>query len=1037
MSIVQTWFVVAVATCWGLNAEIVAAADPETGCGARAPVSGVIDARRPEPRPDWRTAAGQGATATASVKPPDEATTLAARAVLLTDEGRLKEGIELGERALALIERRAARPIFQDGVVLNNAGLAYERAGDTTRAERLYVRALAVYRVTLPAEHKEVATTINNLASLCESLGLFDRADELYQQSLIIDTKVSGADSASVATTLSNQALLATYRGDYAAAEDLLKRVRAIDDARLESGHVDIARDRFNLAELYRIMGRYSEAEALLRESIAILESRVGPNHRLMGFVLASSGSLAFLQGDYERAATFLTRALALREDIYGESHVDVLVTLNQLALVYHEIGRLAEADVALGRALAIAEEVLGPIHPTTGTVLNNVSVLRTTTGDLELADAAAQRSLEIQEKSVGSTHPDVALALNNLALVASLRGEYARADQLLRRALAIDEQALGANHPVVARLLSNLALSAGAQDRLAEAVDYASRNGGIHEHNLQLILATGSEEQKRAYVNSLFVDTNAAISLHVDHAPRRPDALRLALTTILQRKGRALDAMSDHISRVRRRLAPADQSLFDRLSAVRAQLAGLVLGSSSAAAMALDLERVARLENEAEMLERQISTRSVEFQDEAEQVDFDRIRQSVPESAALVEIALYYPLDIRARAQRERFGPARYVAYVVKRGQEPTFVELGDAGRISRDVARLRTRLRDPNADDVRNAARDVYERVVEPIRSLLGTTRTLIISPDGDLNLVPFAALVDETERYLAQSYTITYVTSGRDLLRLNRKMPPRQSPLVIADPDFDRAGPNPVATQSTAIRSAELTKERWPRLQGTADEAVRLAGILQKADVLTRERATEEALKNASAPSILHIATHGFFLSDQDGVDPVIGRGGLPGPRLLAQARGAENPLLRSGLVLAGANRNTLDATGQDGLLTALEVAGLDLWGTRLVVLSACETGLGDVKNGEGVLGLRRALVLAGAESQLVTLWKVADTETRDFMVAYYQRLKAGETRGEALRQAQLQMLKSNQSNHPFYWASFIPIGDPTAIGGEFVQ
>lgn len=143
-----------------------------------------------------------------------------------------------------------------------------------------------------------------------------------------------------------------------------------------------------------------------------------------------------------------------------------------------------------------------------------------------------------------------------------------------------------------------------------------------------------------------------------------------------------------------------------------------------------------------------------------------------------------------------------------------------------------------------------------------------------------------------------------------------------------------------------------------------------------------------------------------------------------------RKIENPLLRSGLALAGANRR--QSGEEDGILTALEASGLDLWGTKLVVLSACETGIGEVKTGEGVYGLRRALVMAGAETQVMSLWKVDDEATKNLMVGYYKRLLAGEGRSEALRQVQLAMLKSPATAHPFYWASFIASGDWRPLG-----
>jgi CHAT domain-containing protein len=222
-----------------------------------------------------------------------------------------------------------------------------------------------------------------------------------------------------------------------------------------------------------------------------------------------------------------------------------------------------------------------------------------------------------------------------------------------------------------------------------------------------------------------------------------------------------------------------------------------------------------------------------------------------------------------------------------------------------------------------------------------------------------------------------------------------------------------------------------------------------------VLTEARASEAAVKAVSAPSILHIATHGFFLPDQKQDVSVAqsarGLGLANDPASAAVAIRGENPLLRSGLALAGANERGNLAAGEDGVLTAYEAAGLDLWGTRLVVLSACETGVGEVQNGDGVYGLRRALVLAGSEAQVMTLWQVSDDATRDLMIEYYRRLQSGAGRGEALRQVQLAMLSGAQKasggqqrglggeqaprdgrvregnwSHPFYWAAFIQSG-----------
>ena len=278
----------------------------------------------------------------------------------------------------------------------------------------------------------------------------------------------------------------------------------------------------------------------------------------------------------------------------------------------------------------------------------------------------------------------------------------------------------------------------------------------------------------------------------------------------------------------------------------------------------------------------------------------------------------------------------------------------------------------------------------------------------------------------------------------MRLQVPSPSQQKPVIVANPDFDNNPESPNLSQlandscSTNNRgSNDLDQLYYCPLEETAQEAKAIAPQLPGVQVLTGSQATENALKQLHGPSILHIATHGFFdknqsldLTDSAGaVEP----GAISKDRAKATGIRTENPLLRSGLALAGFNRR--QSGSEDGVLTALEAAGLDLRGTKLVVLSACKTGLGDVANGEGVYGLRRAFAIAGAESQLISLWVVNDLGTKDLMVDYYQHLQNNVGRSAALRQTQLRMLKSQQYHHPHFWAPFIASGDWKGMGSIF--
>jgi len=236
------------------------------------------------------------------------------------------------------------------------------------------------------------------------------------------------------------------------------------------------------------------------------------------------------------------------------------------------------------------------------------------------------------------------------------------------------------------------------------------------------------------------------------------------------------------------------------------------------------------------------------------------------------------------------------------------------------------------------------------------------------------------------------------------------------------FSKTALKGVDTRTLVTIGPELSSMYFAPLPGTAAEAHSIQSLFRDAKILTGRDASKTSLKQVAGPSILHIATHGFYL------DESAAPGGARGP---IQARKLDNPLVRSGLALAGAN---LNKRGDNGVLTALEASGLNLWGTEVVTLSGCETGLGEVKKGEGVYGLRRAFLLAGAQSLVMSLWPVSDRVTQETMTAYYTGLKAGLGRGEALRQAQLSMLRRKQREHPFFWAGFIHSGDWRSLDGR---
>jgi CHAT domain-containing protein len=734
---------------------------------------------------------------------------------------------------------------------------------------------------------------------------------------------------------------------------------------------------------------------------------------------------------------------------------------------------------------------------------LNVLAKLYRAKGDYARAEATILRLLKIVESSPSGNFNSfqelsLSIVLNELAALYEAKGDYVRALQNRLRSSELTERYLA---QVLTPNINPSATDPSEVWRNRIAVGVAG--------------TAGAESYRQFMLDSLKEETYATVSLHIRYLPQDKQAAQLALTTILRRKGRVLDTMADQLNILRRYGNSQDQKLVDQLTKAYTRLAALSnensqtvelspskrmeeLGKEMTRAMEQgaptqeiekemrkeaekfasritsnitpNLNQIMQIQMEVNHLEEAISWRSAELRKPETAITLSAVCQAIPADAALVEIIEYQPFNAKARTEAESFGGPRYAAYVVRRNEDaPQWVELGDAAGTDDAVLQLRNALRDPQRADVKELARALDERVMRPVRKLLGQTRRIFLAPDGVLNLIPFAALADEKNQYLVENYSINYLTSGRDLLRLQTKGESHDEAKVFANPLFDlmagkqQSGSNKqsLATTNPTVAnpiSKDLKAVNYSPLPGTAVEAFALGKLFPKATVYTEANATEAALKSVNRPRLLHIATHGFFLDDQTATQS------LESPRMdtgINTIARSYFTLLRSGLILAGV-RQRASGSDEDGVLTALEMAGMDLWGTKLVVLSACETGLGLVKIGEGVYGLRRALVLAGSETQIMSLWKVSDAGTRDLMVAYYARLQQGESRIEAMRQVQLAMLRgellpgsgnkqlnlrdtgeaddavpAKEYRHPYFWAAFIPSGDWRNMEGKEAQ
>ena len=887
---------------------------------------------------------------------------------------------------------------------INNLGANYANLGEYEKAIAFYQQALDMSRKI--GDHLAESSNINNLAALYSVLGRYGEAEPLLKQALTIRKQKLGDNHPDTAASLNNLAELYRVQGRYSEAEPLYKEALAISKQQLGDNHPDVAQSLNNLAELYLSQGRYSEAEPLLKQSLAIRKQQLGDNHPDVAQSLNNLAELYLSQGRYSEAEPRYKEALDIFKQQLGDNHPSTATSLNNLAFLYQYQGRYSEAEPLYKEALFIFKQQLGNNHPSTAASLNNLAFLYRIQGRYSEAEPLLKQSLAIRKQQLGDNHPDTAQSLNNLAGLYQSQGRYSEAEPLYKEALFIFKQQLGNNHPDVAQTLNNLATLYWNQGKYPEADELFSQGLQVEEYNFSQNLIAGDEFQKQAYIAIYSGTIDTVISRSLQSIPNNSEATRLALKTILQRKGRILDVLSNSLQILRQQVNdPQSQELLTQFIATRTQYANLIFEKlEDFPSPEIYRQKLAELDTKAKQLEDQISRRSAEFRSLSQPITLESIQKLIPANAALVEIVRYQPFNPKV-PENQRFGNPRYAVYILYPNGDIKAKDLGEAKPIDDKLIYFRDNLADAETrlPQLQKSARQLDETLMQPIRQLLGNTKTILLSPDAGLNLIPFEALVDENNQYLVENYHITYLTSGRDLLRLKDKFASQQSPLIVADPFYGKAGEKVALT-----RSIDLSEFTFSGLPGTEQEAKAIKNILPQATVLTGSQATENAVKQAKKPNILHIATHGFFKPERNVI---------------------ENPLLRSGLVLAGVKIG--QSAGDDGVLTALETTNLNLVGTKLVVLSACDTGKGDIKIGQGVYGLRRALVIAGSESQLISLWKVSDDATKDLMVAYYGRLQKGEGRSEALRQIQLGMLKGEKQKHPFYWASFIPSGDATSM------
>ncbi len=893
------------------------------------------------------------------------------------------------------------------------AALALFSTGKSQEALQRYQIASSAYIKILPAAASQRVKHLLQLADLCQANYDFSTASLALVEAEKQSASIFPGDHPLALAALNRHGGLAYSAGQYEQAETSL--VRAVEMSRQLFGEADLAHlsCRSDLSSLWLAQGRYEKARFALLDVAHTIEQRYGRNLQYALALNNLAGSDQAL-GDFPQAIQRLQQAHKIHEQALGSDHAETLTSLNNLAGLYLQTGQKTEARRLFAQIVATRKSQ-NPESADYATALSNLSQAHQEWNELSEAERLCRQSLQIREDVLGPEHPDVAASLNNLASLLDAQHRYGESEALLRRALAIRETKLGPLHPEYAATLSNLAVHFRQSSRWRESADWYRQALAAQQKIIEATLPALPERQQLSLLSNLrrTLDGYLSVAKHADVPPQ--DVYR----HVLWWKGQSLVRQ---LNRHATTTGDAMAQLQDELRSICGRLAAITLAGVAVQYPAVRTDRIKSLLEQRERLEAKLAEATLGNAAKPNATPHELISQ-LPPDVVLIDFFEY-----RRSAQAGGEPRAELTAFVLKKDAPIVRLEFGPAASLAETIETwLRTHGGPGKGADAGIA---LHDRIWKPLLPHLGQARTVIYSPDGCLTRLPVAALPGKQRgSFLIEEFAIAVLPVPQllpNLLATDAASSPPQSPslLLVGDIDYGQAAASPAnPPTNTQLTFAKLAAARSEVL-AVKDSFENAFPAAQPPVVLRGLAATEAAFRReASAHPFVHVVTHGFVA--QPTVSPTIHSESL------------------CGLALSGANARE-NSIADDGLLTAAEISGLDLRRTRLVTLSACETGLGTIAAGEGVLGLQRAFQIAGAQTVISSLWKVDDRATQELMDLFYERLWSSGprvSRLEALRQAQLTILRGGhergvgivkktpdeQRVSPYYWAAFVLSGD----------
>lgn len=904
----------------------------------------------------------------------------------------------------------------------NNLAVLYFEVGQYETARPFYVEAKEIREKVLGKEHIDYAASLNNLGILSMVTGKPDEAEPLYLEAKRIREKALGKEHPFYAASCNNLGALYLETGQYRKAEPLYLEAKQIREKTLGKQHPEYAASCNNLAILYMDIGNYDQAELLYTESLQIGEKVLGTNHPEYAKSCINLALLYRTLGQYDKAERLFIEARQVLGEVLGKEHVEYAKSCNNLGALYMGMGDYDKAAPLYDEARQIWKKVLGNEHPEYAKSCNNLALIYWNRGEYGKAEPLFLETNQIREKVFGKAHPDYAEGCSNLGVLYADMGKYNQALALHLLARQIREAALGKEHTKYVESCINLANVYWKTGESGQATKYYTEAFNSQEAQTKKVFAFTTEPEKQSYVKKIneFRDLFLSYTLSdVDQQPATAYAVSLASRNLILFSSQQLRQSIYNTN---------DTALIDKYNkwvTTREQLAFWY-----SRPLIEKKEQIRSLEERANMLEKELTRSSEQFRKGQQQINWQKIQQSLNDKEAAIEF-----VEFQYHNGKRLVDSTYYVALVLRKDKPaPKMVQLFE----KRQIDELLKKAGSWTAIDSLYSSPSLYKLVWQPLEKYLVNISRVYYSSAGLLHKINLASVISDKKIVLSEQYQLVHLNTTASISdQADIFIGPPDRLLIYGGINFNAdsaelkvaAKPYQLNNEnSIALRGVNVTGDRLPDLPYTEEEVDYITKSAQQKKYLIKTlkgvEANEEsvkALRGKNSPAVLHMATHGKFFPDPENVNP--GKS-LSGGKTFAQS---DNPLLRSMLLLAGANNawSGKSVSGiQDGVLTAYEISNLYLPNTKLVVLSACETGLGDIQGSEGVYGLQRSFKMAGVKNLIMSLWSVPDNTTAEFMQVFYDHLLQRKSVNESFVLTQ-KIMRNKYKANPHKWAGIVLI------------